>query len=283
MSQAILLHQSTKIQLESLLASKRINSIGICGPTGSGKSFMAKHIVGELLGTIITENSPYINIIDCLDNVGIDQIRAVKSFLSLKVPIEGRYTRAVIIEHIQNLGIPAQNALLKTLEEPPDGTIIIVTLADKNNLLPTIISRLQWINVLPIEKAQLGSITSNQTDAEKAYLISEGNAGMLTTMLADPHSFGDVDAALDEAKKLLRSTRFEKLAKIDQIIKNDQYTLDQLLQALAKILHAVLISNPDSANVDSITSKLQNIIDAQQSLKYNPSQKLLLTSLFNKI
>jgi len=283
MSDAPLLHQTTKSQIDSILTSHNLNSIGLFGPIGVGKGFLAKFIIRKILETNKPSQNPYVKLIDCSGNVGIEQIREIKSFLSLLVPSENRFSRAVVIEHIEKLSLPAQNAMLKTLEEPPSGTVMIVTSADKNRILPTIISRLQWVNVLPLLPDQLASIDAAEADKQRAYLLSDGNAGMLYSYLAEPESFADYVLCLDEAKALLASNRFEKLAKIDSIIKNDSYVLDQLFSALAKILRSLILKNPDSPKTKDLAAKLRRVVEAQESLKHNPSQKLLLTTLFSKI
>jgi len=72
-------------------------------------------------------------------SIGIDKIRELKEWLSLK-PSKGTRKTAVIFE-ASEMTVEAQNSLLKTLEEPPLGTIIILTAPNKQSLLPTIVSR----------------------------------------------------------------------------------------------------------------------------------------------
>lgn len=79
-------------------------------------------------------------------SVGIEKIRDLKEWSSFK-PSEGKVKVAIIIE-AQTLTTEAQNALLKTLEEPPKGTIIILSAPDKQNLLNTVTSRC-FIKELP--------------------------------------------------------------------------------------------------------------------------------------
>lgn len=74
---------------------------------------------------------------------GIALIRQVLSTISLK-PIRGQ-KKSVILLHADTLSIPAQNALLKTLEEPPADTLLILTAENENMLLETIRSRCQII------------------------------------------------------------------------------------------------------------------------------------------
>ncbi len=89
-------------------------------------------------------------------SIGIEEIRKIISFLSRK-PTQGD-RNIVAIEQAEKLTIPAQNALLKTLEEPPGNSNIYLITSFPNLLLPTILSRCHLIHKAPkseISKPQL--------------------------------------------------------------------------------------------------------------------------------
>lgn len=75
---------------------------------------------------------------------GINLIRELKVKIALK-PYQGKY-KVVLIEEAQELTVEAQNAFLKTLEEPNQSTIIILTSDHQEKLLPTITSRCETFN-----------------------------------------------------------------------------------------------------------------------------------------
>ncbi len=72
-------------------------------------------------------------------SIKIEQIRELRQKLNLK-PFQGT-NKATIIYNAQNLTPEAQNSLLKTLEEPPFDTVIILVAPNENLLLATIVSR----------------------------------------------------------------------------------------------------------------------------------------------
>ncbi len=74
-------------------------------------------------------------------SIGIEEVRQIQHFLSRK-PIQSD-RNAVIINQAQLLTIPAQNALLKTLEEPPSNSQIYLVTNYPDQLLPTVLSRVQ--------------------------------------------------------------------------------------------------------------------------------------------
>lgn len=135
---------------------------------------------------------------------GIDDIREVQKYLTLTVPGSSDVRRIVIIEHIDNLGHEAQNALLKTLEEPPLDTVLIITYARDAYLLPTIHSRLQNIRVLPATQAMAGDYFKNVPEKEflKAFFISNGQPGLLFALLNHEANHPLIEA-IERARKLL--------------------------------------------------------------------------------
>src|SRR3989344_5445821 len=76
---------------------------------------------------------------DGLGHISIEQIRDLKKHIYQK-PISQK-VKFILIETAERLTVEAQNALLKILEEPPKGTIIILEAKEKSQLLPTIVSR----------------------------------------------------------------------------------------------------------------------------------------------
>ena len=111
--------------------------------------------------------------------VKIDQVRALQHDLALR-PIEGRY-RVAIFDQFETATIEAQNALLKTLEEPPDYVVLIVLAADPELLLPTIVSRCQQMPLRPLTIAQVREALIKQWNVEpdQANLLAHFSGGRL--------------------------------------------------------------------------------------------------------
>jgi DNA polymerase III delta prime subunit len=80
---------------------------------------------------------------DCSANSSIEVVRDLKRFLSRK-PLQSEFNLGLLTE-AHNLSLEAQNALLKTLEEPPGLSRIILTATNTSSLLPTIISRCEVV------------------------------------------------------------------------------------------------------------------------------------------
>lgn len=85
------------------------------------------------------------------DKLGVEQAKKIREHLSIK-PIMTK-GKALVLENAANLTLDAQNALLKTLEEPPDEALILLGTDNEFQLLPTILSRCE-ISYLEEERAE---------------------------------------------------------------------------------------------------------------------------------
>jgi DNA polymerase-3 subunit delta' len=109
--------------------------------------------------------------------IGIDVAREVRVFLSEKPFIGAR--RVAIIDRAEALTTEAQNALLKTAEEPPDSALLILVMPDPELLWPTLRSRFQKIYFPPVPLAEIEKWLSavHGADAKKAKELAEKSLG----------------------------------------------------------------------------------------------------------
>jgi len=156
------------------------HAILITGVKGSGKLELAQwlmqllacqqpvHTEGEPLHacgqckTCLLEHSDtlpdHLNLIAEKTSLGVDEIRFANSFLQKTAQL-GAY-KTMLIEHSEQMTIAAANALLKTLEEPTDNSIMVLLTDDVDRLLPTIVSRTRMLSIRPVVgKALLEKLT----------------------------------------------------------------------------------------------------------------------------
>jgi DNA polymerase-3 subunit delta' len=278
-----LLHNSTANAARQVVANP-VHAIGIEAPKGAGKKFLSKYITGEILLLDRVDNNPYVRMVDCSGNIGIDDIRDLIKFLSLKIPGEKKFKRCLIFWSFENLSHEGQNALLKSLEEPPQDTLIIITTDSKNKLLPTTVSRVSWINIVPVSREDsldyfAGRYT--ETQIKKVYIISGGKVG-LTHELLDDYDNNPLVKAIDLSKSLLAKDKFEQVAQIDSLIKSKDFDMQIYLQALSKILYAAMKNQINKSGTINrkLLGCLEKIARAQNAQKYNSNQKLVMTDLF---
>lgn len=280
----ILLAPYTDLAIKQIMASPP-NALVIVGDSGAGKQTIAKALLSAILEVQLDTHPYYKEIAPLGHDITIEQIREIQAFLSLKTTGKAQFRRAILIQNAHTMNIQAQNALLKTLEEPPLDTLIVLTCVHIDNLLPTIRSRVQKLTITPVDQDRVltyfSALRYDEATILKAYAVCGGNAGLLTSLLKND-SDTSVLADIDDAKSLLRKTAFERLAEVDRLAK-DKDNIEGLLVALARICRAALhaaASKGKSEVTAAWLTRLKLIVQAQDDFAKMANTKLLLTHLF---
>lgn len=121
----------------------------VCQVPGDGRGIEAADACGSCADCVRWARGEHARVARCVGNergsISVTQIRAACRALALR-PADGG--RAVLwIDDADGMAPPAQNALLKTLEEPPGDAVILLTAALRQKILPTIFSRVQTIQL----------------------------------------------------------------------------------------------------------------------------------------
>jgi DNA polymerase III subunit delta' len=117
------------------------------------------------------------------NSIRIEQVRDLQKKIIFK-PMEGA-KKVVIIDQAEKLNLHAANCLLKTLEEPPDDTVIILVAHSAVTLLPTIVSRCQRIRFAPLsDSAVMDFLATRGARPEEARLAAALAQGSLKRALA---------------------------------------------------------------------------------------------------
>ena len=226
------------------------NKIGhaylFCGTRGTGKTTIAK-IFAKLVNCLnpldnvpcgeceicLNENTdeiPDIIEIDAASNNGVDEIRELKNKIKL-MPVMCKY-KVYIIDEVHMLSTGAFNALLKTLEEPPEHVIFILATTEPQKLPITIISRCQRfdfkkINVLDISKrlkyiSQKEGIDIDDEAIEEIAKLSEGAMRDAIGLLDQISSFTDSKITVEDIYTIRGSVSNRVLIElIEKYIDND--------------------------------------------------------------
>jgi DNA polymerase-3 subunit delta' len=272
-------HPLTAQALDSYLA-KPSHAVLLVGPVGIGKFSMASQLATDLLAVEPTKltGHPYFKHIqkDKERSISIEQVRDLEQFLSRKVPGGGR--RVIVVEDAHLLGVPAQNALLKTLEEPPVNTMLILTAAHERALLPTIRSRAQAITIRRPAQANVTEHFATQgfaiADIGRAYAMSGGLPGLMHAILQDDTEHPLVQAAAT-ARQLAGATTFERLAMVDVLAKDREKALE-VLGVLQQMARVAMRSSGNTAVWGRI---LKGCHQAIGQLELSGQPKLVLTNL----
>jgi len=163
----------------------------------------------------------------------IDQVRALQQTLSLR-PYEARY-RVAILRRFHEANPAAQNALLKTLEEPAPNVVLVLTArAADAPLLPTVSSRCQPLNLrpLPVEQVREAlewAFGAPQDVAKRLALLSGGRIGWAVSAYAHPEELEQRERALSLLETALTGRRLERF-KLVEGLPNEKNDLLALLR-----------------------------------------------------
>jgi len=117
------------------------------GSRGTGKKELARELAVKILGLSSADDlarHPDHSVLDCSSEASAENVRDFIGRIALKPFVAKK--KFALISNIENLNAQGANALLKTLEEPPESTVMVLT-ADTGRVLPTIISRCQVFSI----------------------------------------------------------------------------------------------------------------------------------------
>lgn len=138
-------------------------------------------------------------------SIGIEEVRQIQHFLSRK-PIQSDQN-IVVIHQAHLLTVPAQNALLKTLEEPPGNSLIYLVTDFPDQLLPTVLSRIQL-------EPSTYHLEPKPKDLEKARKLLEK---LLSAKIGER-------LPIIEAEAFTRETALDFLNNLEHILHNQLYS-----------------------------------------------------------
>src|SRR3954464_7583163 len=168
--------------------------------------------------------------IDGASNRGIDEIRQLRSNVNVR-PSRARY-KIYIIDEVHMLTTPAFNALLKTLEEPPEHVKLIFCTTEADKIPITVLSRCQRFDFAPIETrsilGRLEEIAKSEgveADPDALQILARRAAGSMRdsqSLLEQLLTFGGKKIAVEDVHAMLGTAKSSRLAAITQsIIRRD--------------------------------------------------------------
>lgn len=249
--------QDAQVELFLKTADKGMlaHSFIITGPDGVGKSIFARFMASYILCTgenkpcgvclncvrVNNKNHPDVIEVSPKNSIGVDDIRNLTEKINTK-PYEGD-KKVVIIKGADLITIQGQNAFLKTLEEPPLDTTIIMLAENINLILDTIKSRCQIykLNRIPTNKVKEYLLTIN-TEEQKAELYSNLSDGII----------GNALKMLDSRYQILRDetiSMFSRMAefnsldfiKIEDFFTENKANIDSVFDIIITLLRDISV------------------------------------------
>lgn len=281
MDEQIVINPDTLLMLQGF-AAKPSQAVILSGQKWILKKEIADYLAYTILGIGRSglDSYPYRTVIKPDPaSISIEEIRKLNHVLSMKVPGKRVFDRIIEIYDADKMTAEAQNALLKNLEEPPTGTVFILTASKADNLLPTVISRCHLLPINPPNIDQSKRYLSGQgypeTEIKKALSMAGGLVGLAKLILEDPAH--PLKRAAEQAKEFAAGDTYIRLKVISQI-KDRPEALEFLF-----MLKTVVGFGMGSAKTSAISAKMlrlmKNSIEAEEQLTHNGITKLVLLNL----
>lgn len=252
----------------------------------SGEDGIGKSILAEILGKLILNgdlNREYVDIINYRPSkasFGVDDVREIIDEVNKK-PFEGD-KKVIIIHQGNKLTIQAQNALLKTIEEPPTEVYIIILCESLELILDTIKSRCEIYKLTPLTKDELYKYIAikgyDYSEEEKASAIafSEGIPGRIDRYFSDTELQELRDKIVDLLLHLINSEIEAILEKEEQLVSYKQ-NKEEVINVLSSFIRDILV-NKEVYNENLIINrdKIKEIERLTNEMSFKKLNKMIL-------
>ena len=308
-----------KILKNAIINNKICHAYMFSGPRGIGKTSIAKILAktvnclnldnGDACGkcenclSISNNSNPDIIEIDAASNNGVDEIREIKSKINL-VPNQLKY-KVYIIDEVHMLSIGAFNALLKTLEEPPEHVIFILATTDLHKVPVTIISRCQCLEFHRISCDDITKRLKYISDKENINIddnvlkriaeLSDGGMRDAVGMLDKLNAYSNSNITMDDFEKVngivSLSERIEFLdnimnGNIDHVIEFIDYIYDNgkdfivfvqdMINLCKDLCISYYIENEKKYDIDLLLSFLKSLNNTLKNTEFSSNIRITL-------
>lgn len=240
----------TSLLKEAIKQERISHAYLLTGPRGVGKTSIARILAHEINHLPYSEDETHLDIIeiDAASNNGVEDVRDLRE--KVQIAPTSASKKIYIIDEVHMLSKAAFNALLKTLEEPPEHVVFILATTDVDKLPATIISRTQRFAFRAITVPDAVKHLRFIADTEKIKIDDEA-----LTLIAErgDGSFRDSISLLDQ----LSSLASDKSGITSELIETSiglapKKMVDQLLQAVENRDIPELVKLLDGANDQGI-------------------------------
>jgi DNA polymerase-3 subunit delta' len=303
-------HEAVWDHLTRLLDGERLpHALLFTGPPGIGKALLAQRLMARLACTgpsagprpcgecagcrqVAVGSHPDLFALSAPDRkkketrkkeIGIDQARDLKRFVQLHAVAAPR--KMALVDDADRLSLAAQNALLKTLEEPPGQSLIVLVTAGPGALLPTVRSRCQRVLCRPLSDEQVRTVLAASgiaaEDAAALAAAADGSPGRAQTLR---ESWQDADQR--EVERLLadlQAARYGSILAMSKGLGNIEPETAARLDGLLSLCHAAAMNaaaGGDADELDRAVRRAEAVAEAVRTLRWrNPNRALLTEAL----
>lgn len=274
---SIIGHERVKTQMFNSIINGRFSHAHIiAGEDGIGKSLIAREIAINLLGK--DREKQYVDIVEFRlmkdkKSIGIDEIKNIIQETNKK-PYEGD-KKIIILYNSDKLTEPAQNAFLKTIEEPPKGIFIILLCEKIENILDTIKSRCQIYKLNRLSKEDMITFLNNNfKDLSEGYVkaisaFSDGIPGRAERFMKDDSLREIRDTVVNILRKNYEQNLDDFLIYSELFLKYKNEWQEVLTCFLSYIRDALIYKETGNRELIINIDKINEIKDIAEMFSFN--------------
>jgi DNA polymerase-3 subunit delta' len=278
----------------------------LLGREGTGKEHLAKEFARYILCGSGTDDEceacrkfkngahPDYIFIDGADGIKIEQIREAIERIGLSPVMSEK--KVFLVSKAENISIEAANALLKTLEEPPADSVIILTSNSEKRLPQTVISRSQLVKLSSVSDAEITKILAKDFDKaeiESIINLAEGSIGEAKKMMLNGEALADKRKIISDINTLLSSSSLIERFKLIESYDNkkrlrdlfdlfSRATFNSIMAFHTKRRVDLSFVIPDAVSLRRRVKLAHKILNIYRNLDYNVSLRIAIEEMMVK-
>lgn len=295
-------HTAQIAELEKEILENRVSHAYLfSGPEQIGKFTLAKTMAGiiqcpndychECAVCKEIEKGYHSDTLEMLDDgetIKIDPVRETLAKLNMS-KVSPR--KILMIQNLERITIDAANAMLKTLEDPPEGVMFIMTTSRVREILPTIISRVRSYDFHRLPDQKIVDLLQSLYPLVEPEILERtasyalGRPGRAVRFMREPElleearkMYNDIDAFVKKPDPVAEFAYVERIVKLVKDLESDK-PLKDFLDTFSAILRAKMLEEPDGPARIKTVRLLDGVRKSRGLIKNHVNTRLLLENL----
>lgn len=293
-------HQQSLAQLEADLADDRLSHAYLfSGPDKTGKTEIARmfaqilHCPNDFCGSCPTcaqvAKGQHLDTLEFLDDGESFKIETMRELLSHLSTTAADHYKIILIQNIERMTPEAANSFLKNLEEPISGVVFLLTTADFQQVLPTLLSRVRKLAFHPLSERTLRDhLASLRPDMDPQTLdqmarFALGRSGRALELLNDADAFRQIQSQYQQLVSLMQNSSLnDRFGVVEELVQDD-VALRNFLELFAHVTRHFLVEKAEGSQIpysyDQLFAMVKALHQARFDLDHNVNPRLALEQL----